>query len=164
MSVCTWRFSKHATHWNEWTWSSTKKSFSRNSAQENFHSLSSLSSVFFPLIAYTALKCKESICLFSRCSHLTTVEKGCLLDCLHLPKNMKWSVCITEMLRMYDGDGFQFEMAEWKCEREKTWISMGGRKSHKHAFYSFFNLSHANVCSARLIKNTCLNFKQWDRF
>lgn len=80
----------------------------------------SLSSVFFPLIAYTALKCKESICLFSRCSHLTTVEKGCLLDCLHLPKNMKWSVCITEMLRMYDGDGFQFGMAEWKCEREKT--------------------------------------------
>lgn len=35
----------------------------------------SLSSVFFPLIAYTALKCKESICLFSRCSHLTTVNE-----------------------------------------------------------------------------------------
>lgn len=35
---------------------------------------------------------------------------------------------------------------------EKGWVDErvddAAWKSHKHAFYSFFNLSHANVCTA----------------
>lgn len=139
--------------------SDTKPSTIQHQQQQQ-HSSSSKKSLFAKavwrenscrfFVDRTTLKCEESVCLFRN------EQKGCLLDCLHFPKNIKWSVyALLKSYRRGDDDGFQSQ-SQWRKGREKA--------INTRFLFIFQSIAGKCVQRVRLIKNTCLNFKQWDRF
>lgn len=75
------------THWNEWHWNNSKKS--PLAEKIVWRKMLNRNGFFCWLYGiYLSIS-------FPVSNIFPNGRIGCLLDCLHLPKNMKWSVCIT---------------------------------------------------------------------